>query len=133
MSGCYTYVAAVVRDGRPRSPTKVGVSANPWARVHDMQTGSPLPLTVLHAMWFPTREEALEYEHLFHVQNDSCRLHGEWFEIEPWEALNCLVETIDVWLWSKLNDVPLFLHAARVSWGIFKAAEVIERTAEFAE
>lgn len=45
--GCYVYVAAVVIDGKPTKPTKVGISAYPWGRVLGMQTGSPHRLTML--------------------------------------------------------------------------------------
>ena len=125
--GCYVYVAAVVIDEKPTKPTKVGISANPWCRVHEMQTGSPHRLTMLHAIWRPTRATALEDERFFHRAYAYARLHGEWFDLEPGDALAGVVEFVDIEAWRQLHDVPLFLHYVRKHLGIHKANAIVRQ------
>lgn len=57
---------------------KLGFSAEPSARLHDLKTGSPVRLTLL-ALWRGTvaDEQALHRE--FHAHHE----HGEWFKPAP--------------------------------------------------
>lgn len=80
MSVCHLYVVEVT--GRTCA-SKIGISANPHARLSQLQTGSPFPLRIARMWKFDTRDEAREMESiLHHIFADSCT-SGEWFEVMP--------------------------------------------------
>ena len=77
--------------GEPKGPTrklvylieaggllKIGVSLDPMRRLKSMQTGSPVPLTMLAAIHGGDREEAR-----LHRLFKPYRREGEWFEDRP--------------------------------------------------
>lgn len=123
---CRVYIAAVVRDNTLVGPVKVGISTNPWSRVHEMQTGCPQKLAVVHTFKFTSRRAAMDYERSIHESWGYCRIQGEWFDISPGEALRFIVEDIDVALYHGIGDLPLFLHWAREAAGLIKADELLE-------
>jgi hypothetical protein len=64
---CYVYIIAHVDSPKLVGPVKVGVSANPFSRIFELQTGNHVELQV--AAWFamPTREIAMAIERAFHT------------------------------------------------------------------
>lgn len=55
---------------------KIGYSSNPQRRLADLQSGSPLPLTVL-----ATFDGGKDLESALHRHFKTERRHGEWFEL----------------------------------------------------
>lgn len=124
MKKSYVYIVAVCPatiDAEICSPVKIGVSDNPWWRIRDMQIGSPEFLSLFHTLECESRERAFEIEHALHAEFYDRRLHGEWFDVSPGEALDSLISHIDIDLYVMLKDVPLFLHAAREIKGVNQA------------
>lgn len=83
MSGCSVYVIGTVRDGKLCPPCKIGISAQPNARVWALQTACPDELKLVCAYRVPNRAMALEIEDCFHVTQSAHRLRGEWFSHDP--------------------------------------------------
>lgn len=94
MSG-YTYVyviAGVKPDGRFYGPCKVGYSRNPYARARELQTGSAYPLAVLGCVAIES-DRASRLETATHAYIGSLRrLSGEWFDIDPYQAISYLAD-----------------------------------------
>jgi hypothetical protein len=55
-------------------PIKIGVAANPEARLKELQTGHPYRLEILALV-----EGGTPLEREYHVRFAAHRLHGEWF------------------------------------------------------
>jgi hypothetical protein len=87
---CFVYVIATLRDGVPSSPVKFGISAQPFARMRELQTGSALPLIILGMLAAPTRTAARDAEQWLHSCYPDKALAGEWFDIDAWEAVEIL-------------------------------------------
>lgn len=93
MDACtyYVYVIAHVRDGEPVAPVKVGISNNVAARLATIQTSCPGDLRLMHAIGMPHLQIAKEMEGCFHQLQREHRLRGEWFDLDPWQALGWLI------------------------------------------
>lgn len=87
---CFVYVIGTVRDGKLCPPCKIGISANPDARVWALQTACPDELKLVRAYRVPNRNMALDIEDCFHVTQGDHRLRGEWFNHDPIFASNLL-------------------------------------------
>lgn len=74
---CYLYV--IVPEGAER-PAKIGITANPDARLKQLQTGNPQRLRIYETFWALTREEAAYWEELAHQLFREHRMAGEWFD-----------------------------------------------------
>lgn len=61
--------------------SKVGISANPAARLSNMQTGSPELLYLVYESRPVSRQMAVEVERIVHAHLAEWRLHGEWFDL----------------------------------------------------
>lgn len=83
---CFIYVIGTIRDGNLCAPCKVGISANPNARVWALQTACPNELRLVRAYRVPNRNMALEIEDCFHGTQNDHRLRGEWFNLDPAQA-----------------------------------------------
>ncbi|WP_331728809.1 GIY-YIG nuclease family protein [Streptomyces canus] len=71
--------ARVYVIGGPGLPyVKIGTSGDPEARLRQLQSGSPVPLSVL---WSTPGDTALERE--LHARFAAHRAHGEWFDLTP--------------------------------------------------
>lgn len=57
---------------------KIGVAADPFKRLSELQTGNHEPLRII-----ATVEGDVEHESSFHARFASHRLRGEWFAAEP--------------------------------------------------
>ena len=87
---CFIYAIAASKDGRPVSPVKVGISASPFVRLAELQTGSPVPLMLVGMLLAPHRSVALGAEQDFHANYPHQRLHGEWFDLPPYYVVGDL-------------------------------------------
>ena len=86
----FLYVIAKRCDEAPSSPVKIGISRNPFGRLRSIQTACPFPIGIVQIFTFPKREIALQMEEMLHETQSEKLLYGEWFDIEPTEAI-CLV------------------------------------------
>jgi hypothetical protein len=67
---------------------KVGVTIDPFARLTDLQVGSPYPLRFLHILATP--HEGFDIEDLAHERLEPFLVRGEWFRCHPRAALSAL-------------------------------------------
>ncbi len=74
----YVYVIQAGETG----PVKIGMADNPASRVYELQTGSPVELTILVAERFPDRKRARRIEQRLHSQLSALRIRGEWFRFD---------------------------------------------------
>jgi hypothetical protein len=88
---CYVYLICGEVNGKLTGPCKVGISDKPAKRLKQVQTGSPVPLVVAFAFRVWDRPFAKMAEHAFHASHSTCRMHGEWFDLAPADALGGLV------------------------------------------
>jgi hypothetical protein len=78
--------------GSTAPPYKVGISKDPVRRLRELQTGFPLPLSILHQAELPvTRTKMLET--VIHRNLKHQRLAGEWFDV-PLDQLILEVEYV---------------------------------------
>jgi T5orf172 domain len=87
----YVYVMAhLSSEGECQSPCKIGISKNPVKRLKQVQRveAGSLVLMARHCFW--KREYAYAVEQEFHKVCGAYRLHGEWFDIEPQNAIGML-------------------------------------------
>lgn len=94
----YIYIVATVKDGIASAPVKVGITKSISTRFNTLKTASAYPLEVYAALPFPSREDAQKLEWAFHKVMDRRRLNGEWFNIEPHDAMRAMVENIKGYL-----------------------------------
>lgn len=76
----HVYVAT---DGQR---TKIGVASNPQRRMSGLRTAAPM-VTLVHARQFDTRSTAIATERALHTKFAGKRVAGEWFAIDPAEAV----------------------------------------------
>jgi len=83
----YLYLICAIKGEEVSAPCKVGISQNPAKRLKGLQTAYPYKL-IIYELWdFSNRSEVLAGEELAHASLAEHRLSGEWFSIEPKEAL----------------------------------------------
>lgn len=86
--GIFLYIiCGYGRSNEPLGPVKIGIARDPEKRIASIQTGSPRPLKLLAVFDTPNREIARKFEAAFHRHQDEKRLAGEWFDLDPIEAL----------------------------------------------
>lgn len=59
---------------------KIGISADPAARLASLQTGSPFLLRLVCSREFA---DAAAVERELHMRMGAHRIHGEWFDLPP--------------------------------------------------
>jgi hypothetical protein len=75
-----------------RGPLKIGVAADPEARVVELQTGYPRPLRIHHSVKTGSARLAERYAHrLLHEK----RLAGEWFQVALPDAVAAVSRAIE--------------------------------------
>lgn len=87
---CSVYIIGHATDGHLTAPVKVGVTRALGPRLSSLQTGNSVHLEVGFHFALPTRQEAISAEKEFHDTMADYRLQGEWFDIEPLDALETL-------------------------------------------
>lgn len=90
----YIYIIALVFNGEPCSPVKVGVAQDPSRRLRALQTATPYELCIAKLFQLPTRQAARFVEKMFHKCQPDQRMRGEWFDINPKAA--CELVALDV-------------------------------------
>lgn len=81
------YVISAMDGDLPASPCKVGLTKHLAARLRTLQTGSAYRLEVIAAFRMPNRSYAEAVESAFHSCWAQQRLIGEWFDLDPYEAV----------------------------------------------
>ncbi len=74
---------------------KIGVAEDVFEQLKDLQSASPVPLTLYNYLRAASRSEAMVLERLCHDALQSVRTHGEWFLIQPrvaWVTLNSVID-----------------------------------------
>lgn len=89
MSDVYLYAIGPV-DG----PVKIGISRDPYKRLVQIQTACPFPVKLLHAQPCESRKIALEDEAFLHRHHANEHMHGEWFHIVGWQAIEGVRDTV---------------------------------------
>ncbi|MGM4906279.1 GIY-YIG nuclease family protein [Tardiphaga sp. 866_E4_N2_1] len=86
--GVYLYIISPFgRENEPLRPIKIGITGNMAARLASIQTGSHVKLRATMAINTPQREIARSFEAAFHAFYADHRLEGEWFDVDPIEAM----------------------------------------------
>lgn len=75
-------------------PVKIGVARDAVKRLGRLQTGSPHKMRIYAHMPVPPGE-AFNVERACHTELVEYRLSGEWFDIDPYEAIACVRRAID--------------------------------------
>lgn len=90
------FVYLIGYGGAPEldGPVKVGVSRDPDKRARELQTGNPNELTPIHYFKVKNYQRAVHLERAFMNANAKHRMMGEWFDMCPKEALNCLCNLV---------------------------------------
>jgi hypothetical protein len=80
------YIYVIRQKGR-KKPVKIGYTVNLQARFSSMQCNSPNILTLAGAFAVVGKVDAYFLEQSAHHEFRAARIYGEWFMIEPREAL----------------------------------------------
>lgn len=80
--------------GNLSGPVKIGISDNPTNRLSQFQTSCPFPIRLLHAEPCESREIAYAEERHAHQSLKAKHLHGEWFDISGYAAIDCVRDTV---------------------------------------
>lgn len=91
---CCVYVICEA-GGHP--PVKVGIARNPNRRLELMQTYSPVKLSLHSTVWFNDRRLALDAERQAHEGLEVYRVHREWFQVDPDDALLTILYRLEHW------------------------------------
>ena len=85
---CFVYVIARLDEcEKVRAPVKVGITTNPNERLGAIRTSSPHKVDFAWKFKFRSVSLAEKIEARFHRENSAHRLNGEWFDIDPLEAI----------------------------------------------
>lgn len=77
--------------GAESGPRKIGMSADPSRRAALLQTGSPYPLAVLHAVRHERAAAVEAYAHRLLRQHSTA---GEWFDVTTDAAVDAITRAI---------------------------------------
>jgi T5orf172 domain len=92
----FVYVIAVGGDDGPfEMPVKIGITANPAARLGDLRPCSPLGISFAFLQQVPDRKTAVFLEKEAHKIFDRWRLNYEWFAVEPFVAARLLESLVE--------------------------------------
>jgi hypothetical protein len=73
-------------------PVKIGFTRSLASRLKTVQTGMPYKLELIAAVMMPTRDLARGLERGLHELLRAHAMHGEWFDIDPVEAVGVLAQ-----------------------------------------
>lgn len=74
---------------------KIGITNSLGSRLASIQTGNPFKVSVLLALDFQDRSDALLLEKTFHEQNNDIRMEGEWFATDLVDCHNRLLDAAE--------------------------------------
>jgi len=87
---CFVYIICHVKDGEDVGPVKIGMSDRPEYRLGNLRSGNPSRIRLYKKISAPNRDYALFLEGGFHAMLVSRKLQGEWFDLEPKEAMGLM-------------------------------------------
>ena len=90
----FVYIIAHSYPGGPQGPVKVGITKSLGSRLTTLQTGNWSRIEYAHFYQLSNKGLAFEIEQLFHEAFSESRMCGEWFGIEPSEALEILCDIV---------------------------------------
>lgn len=96
------YVIAVVSGPGQTAAVKIGVAANPAARLAQLRTGSPFEMELVCCFTLPDRQIAMHVEGTFHHAYAHKRLKGEWFDLDRVTAARGMLTV----LWVIIGNLP---------------------------
>lgn len=129
---CYIYLVAHKTPSGIAGPVKVGITTNLDARIAQIQTGNPRPVVVAVYFAAPNRDIASVFERAFHVVKSDHRMTGEWFDMEPIEALYALVANIKSGLSHFLGNEPELLAQSLEQSLVVDGEELISQIEQMA-
>lgn len=90
------YVVAILPDGEdgPASPIKIGISDDPITRLSALQMGSFFKLVVYQHWWLAGKLVAVNVERAFKDKYREFNIRGEWFDLEPNEAVKLAAQQL---------------------------------------
>lgn len=125
MSDYLIYLIGHASDRGVGGPIKCGISRGPWGRIKALQTGSPRSLEMLAIFHVNDRATALSIEAQFHESMAGSRMSGEWFDINPTDAVGELCTCIASHYMARLEGEAL--HRRLVESGTLRAMERVAR------
>lgn len=90
----HVYIVCILVDGRWAGPVKVGIASSPKSRLAGLQTGNAHRLVLCGEFVLPSRDIALGVERAFHAVMGHRRLLGEWFDINPQDAVRLMCANV---------------------------------------
>jgi hypothetical protein len=103
------YYIYIIRPTGRQKPIKVGYASNLRLRFSGLQCDSPKLLTVAGLFAVVGKAQARLLERTVHRAFETSRMHGEWFMIEPREALEVLESTARTHNIMFLKNLPVTL------------------------
>lgn len=120
----YVYLIAHKGEHGDVGPVKVGFTKSaPEKRMVILQTGNPTRLSLVFKFSAPTPELARLAESVFHEVAKDYRLTGEWFDMEPMEALNALTKCFMGLIAQDVDNAEDLIDLLKWS-GVFRAADM---------
>jgi len=104
MARAFVYI---VRPRGRQKPIKIGMASNLRSRLSELQNGSPKFLEFVTAIVVANRYHARFLEQATHEAFAEYQTHGEWFMIEPREAVQFIEETARAQNIMFLKNIPL--------------------------
>jgi hypothetical protein len=83
-------VVYLIRSG-PRH--KIGITTNLNRRIDQLKAQAPYPLEVVHTA---SGKRYAQMESQLHRAYEDCRVHGEWFELDP-DQVAAVIESMNEW------------------------------------
>ena len=83
------YVVAILPEGEeePSSPIKIGICDDPLSRLGNLQVGNFFELVMHQHWWLVGKPVAVLVESAFKEKYKESNIRGEWFDMEPDEAV----------------------------------------------
>lgn len=94
MSEAGVYILTTMDGASYCKPVKIGYASDPKKRLGSLQSGNPRRLKLLFYFPLPYRELARLVEKSFHKTMKRRALLGEWYEIEPADAVRLLCSAV---------------------------------------
>jgi len=125
---CFVYIMARLVDGEAQAPIKVGISCNPRERLKQVSRDVGAPLVIVAKFPFWRRRLAYEVEQGFHRACAEFRTTGEWFDLEPQDAIGLMTENLKAFVDQRLGPkrgsfMFAYLHVGLPGYGAFVERE----------
>ena len=96
MKGAFVYIIASGTESQRKYdlPVKVGMTSNPIRRLSEIHHSSPFGAHVFNSFPIKNREKAFDIESTIQEDMRAFRLHGEWFQVDPFFAEDVISDLI---------------------------------------